>query len=55
MWYCYITRKEDGFKHLALISENVSEINDFILEIKNLCPNKFTFEIKREEIKNEKS
>ena len=52
MWLCYTIRKEDNFKHLSLITENLQDIYDFITNVTNIDPESFDFEIERKD-KNE--
>lgn len=52
MWLCYTIRKEDNFKHLSLITENLQDIYDFITNVTNIDSEGFDFEIERKD-KNE--
>ena len=52
MWLCYTIRKEDSFKHLSLITENLQDIYDFITNVTNIDSEGFDFEIERKN-KNE--
>lgn len=48
MWYCYIVRKTDNFKHLGLITkdEDLKQIYTFITAVTDMHPKDlFTFEI----------
>lgn len=47
MWLCYIIRKEDNFKHLSLITENLQDIYNLITNLTNIDPEGFDFKIER--------
>lgn len=36
MWYCYVIRRVDKFKHLGMITENLDEIDCFIRQVTKL-------------------
>lgn len=36
MWYCYVIRRIDKFKHLGMVSENFNEIECFIKQVTKL-------------------
>lgn len=48
-WLCYTIKKEDEFKQLSVITENLQEIYDFITKITIIDPDAFEFEIKKED------
>lgn len=47
-WLCYTIRKEDGFKQLSVITEDLQEIYDFITGITAIDSDAFEFEITKE-------
>ena len=44
-WLCYTIRKEDGFKQLSVITEDLQDIYDFITKITTIDSDAFEFEI----------
>lgn len=48
-WLCFTIKKEDEFKQLSVITENLQEIYDFITKITIIDPDAFEFEIKKED------
>jgi len=49
-WFCYTIRKEDNFKQLSVVTENLQEIFDFISVITKIDSSDFRFEITEEEL-----
>ena len=48
MWLCYTIRKEDNFKHLSIITNNLQEIYDFISAVIKIDDSSYIFEIQKE-------
>lgn len=52
MWLCYTIRKEDDFKHLSVITDNLQEIYDFISALIEIDDSSYIFEIQKEDRTN---
>ena len=48
MWFLYIIRNADGYRHLSMITENLNEIYKFIEEFDIVVREEFSFDIVKE-------